>query len=248
MDDRADLNIGSNGSGTLNIQAGGQVSSGTSILGEEAGSNGTATVTGTGSKWTNTGGLNVGFRGSGTLSIEGGGQVSNSSGYVGYGVGNASATGTATVAGSGLTWTNSGCLYVGYSGGGTLNIQAGGQVSSVSCYVGYSGSGAATVTDAGSNWTNSGDLYVRKGTLNVQAGGQVQCSSGNSYVGNSGSTGTATVTGAGSTWINSGDLWVGNSGSGKLTVADGGKVTAATLYAGGSDLLGNGTIAATRVR
>ena len=41
--------------------------------------------------------------------------------------------------------------------------------------------------------------------------------------------------GRGSKWTNSGSLYVGYSGSGTLTVADGGSVTAETLYASLSD-------------
>ena len=64
--------------------------------------------------------------------------------------------------GAGSTWTNSGDLYVGCSGSGTLNIEAGGQVSNFYGYLGYnSGStGTVTVTGTGSMWTNSGTLYL----------------------------------------------------------------------------------------
>ena len=47
------LYVGRSGSGTLNIEAGGQVSNTTGYLGYDSGSSGTATVTGTGSQWTN---------------------------------------------------------------------------------------------------------------------------------------------------------------------------------------------------
>ena len=151
--------------------------------------------------------------------------------------------------GEGSTWTNSGSLYIGYSGAGTLNIEAGGEVSnSYSCNLGYNlgSTGTATVTGADSTWTNSGNLYVGfegTGTLNIEAGGLVS----NSYATLGqyfGSTGTATVTGPGSTWTNSDHLSVGHYGAGTLTVTDGGLVSAGTLYASPSDLLGNGTITA----
>ena len=96
----------------------------------KSGSTGTATVSGTGSKWTNSGNLFVGYSGTGTLNIAGGGAVSNSnnpSGYIGY---NSGSAGTVTVDGSGSTWTNGWCLYVGCSGSGTLNITNGGTVNS----------------------------------------------------------------------------------------------------------------------
>ena len=43
-------------------------------------------------------------------------------------------------------------------------------------------------------------------------------------------------------WTNSDSLYVGNYGSGTLTVADGGVITAGTLFASLGDLFGNGTI------
>ena len=46
--------------------------------------------------------------------------------YIGYGTGSA---GVVTVDGFGSTWSNSGNLYVGYSGSGMLSITNGGSVS-----------------------------------------------------------------------------------------------------------------------
>ncbi|HUS93276.1 MAG TPA: PEP-CTERM sorting domain-containing protein [Phycisphaerae bacterium] len=238
--------VGRYGSGTLNIEAGGKVSNTDGYLGSNPGSTGTATVTGAGSTWTNSGSLYVGnYYGSGTLTIEAGGQVSSLSGYLGRDYGS---TGTVTVTGAGSTWINSGDLWVGRYGGGMLTIEAGGQVSNSSGNLGYySGTGTATVTGSGSTWTNSGSLYVGgysgSGTLTIEAGGQVSSLSG--YLGRSSdptATGTATVTGPGSTWTNSGDLYVGRHGNGTLTVADGGQVSAGTLYASLGDLLGDGTV------
>jgi len=241
--------VGNNGNGTLNIQAGARVSSYSSYLGHNSGSTGTVTVTGAGSTWTNDYGLNVGLFGNGELNVEAGGQVSSSRvSFLGYLSGS---TGTATVTGAGSTWTSSGDFFVGYAGNGTLNIEAGGQVSSSpGAGIGErSGStGTVTVTGAGSTWTNFalGVGGSGNGTLNIQAGGRVSTSwsAGLGYF--SGSTGTVTVTGAGSTWTNSGGLYVGKEGSATLTVADGGLVTAGTLYASLADLLGDGTITVTQ--
>ena len=58
------------------------------------------------------------------IQINGGGQFADASGFIGNG-----ATNTATVSGSGSKWTNSGALYVGYSGTGTLTVSSGGAVS-----------------------------------------------------------------------------------------------------------------------
>ncbi len=85
-----------------------------------------------------------------------------------------------------------------------------------------------TVDGVGSSWTNSGDLSVGNsgtGTLTIRNGGTVS-NTGLGYLGNNaGSTGTVTVDGAGSTWTNSGDLVVGDSGTGTLTIQNGGAVS-----------------------
>src|SRR5262249_22050609 len=69
--------VGQNGTGALTIQSGGTVSSifGLGVVGNNAGSQGTATVTGAGSTWTNLGTVVGGF-GTGTLTIADGGTVS----------------------------------------------------------------------------------------------------------------------------------------------------------------------------
>jgi len=250
------LYVGYSGSATLNIQAGGQVSNLWGYLGYESHSTGTATVTGTGSTWKNTG-LYVGYSGSGTLNIEAGGQVNNTWGYVGYFSGS---TGTATVTGTGSTWTNTG-LYVGLSGSGTLNIQAGGEVSNGYGFLGRaSGStGTATVTGTGSKWTNSGGLYVGdsgSGTLTVADSGLVTAQTLYASPSNLLGNGTINVNGAvldydlvfdrthgltqpipfgsgGTLNLNvdgTGDLGAGYKGTGILRIADGLKVASTRGY------------------
>ena len=70
------LRVGVSTTGALTIQNGGTVSSILGIIGDDAGSAGTATVDGAGSTWTSTD-LYVGFAGSGTLTVRNGGAVSN---------------------------------------------------------------------------------------------------------------------------------------------------------------------------
>ncbi len=181
----SELRVGNGGQGTLNIEAGGQVSNvGVGLVGFVGGSSSTATVTGTGSAWTNSSSLFVGFFGQGTLNIEAGGQVSNiGSGVIGQQDGS---IGTVTVTGTGSAWTNSSDLVVGQFGQGTLNIEAGGQVSNIGSGVigNFSGSvGIATVTGTGSTWTNSTNLLVGisgPGTLNINDSGLVTVGSNTS--------------------------------------------------------------------
>jgi len=67
---------------------------------------------------------------------------------------------------------------------------------------------------------------INSGTLTIQNGGSVTVTSNNDvFVGNlAGSSGTVTVTGAGSTWTG-GVLFIGNLGTGKLTIQNGGAVS-----------------------
>ena len=173
----SDFYVGYFGVGTLGINAGSTLTRFSAYIGNNSSSTGTATVTGVGSTWPNNGYLYVGRYGSGTLNVQAGGQVSN--GYNGILGGYSGSTGTATITGTGSMWTNKSTLYIGDYGNGTLNVQAGGQVSCNSySYLGYdsSSAGTATITGAGSTWTNSGSLYIGKngsGKLMVADGGLV---------------------------------------------------------------------------
>jgi T5SS/PEP-CTERM-associated repeat protein len=125
------LYVGVDGTGTLNVQAGGKVTNAYGNLGYGSLSSGTVTVAGTGSQWTNSQSLEVGYRGLGTLNVQAGGKVSNTVGHLGS---NPGSHGAATVTGTGSQWLNSTALYIGggvsQSGGnGLLAINSEGRVS-----------------------------------------------------------------------------------------------------------------------
>ncbi|MGD9127122.1 MAG: dockerin type I domain-containing protein [Planctomycetia bacterium] len=160
--------------------------------------------------------------------------VSSQDGHIGYYSGS---TGEVTVSGENSSWTNSGSLYVGNYGNGTLDITGGASVSNLFGTIGNnSGStGEVTVSGEGSTWTNSGlEIgYSGTGTLNITNGGTVSCAT--SHIGcYSNPTGEVTVSGEGSTWTNSGYLYVGHSGTGTstLNITDGGTVSCAVSYIG----------------
>jgi T5SS/PEP-CTERM-associated repeat protein len=174
--------VGDYGSGTLNVEAGGVVTSRQGDMGSDSGSTGVATVKGPGSRWNISEFLYVGrFYSSGTLNIESGGVVNSRQGEIG---GFYSTTGVATVRGSGSQWNNSHGLFVGYSGHGTLNVEAGGVVNNLVGLIGRwdDSTGVATVTGEDSQWNNSESLYVGgdqfgpggTGELTVQDGGLVR--------------------------------------------------------------------------
>jgi outer membrane autotransporter protein len=122
-------------------------------------------------------------------------------------------------------------LIVGQSGVGTLAVQNDGTVTDFGGFIGnLAGSrGTATVSGAGSTWTNF-DLVVGgfgTGTLTVENGGTVNSPGGGSIGMSPGSTGTVTVTGQRSIWTNGGPLGglnIGSSGTGTLTIENGGTV------------------------
>jgi fibronectin-binding autotransporter adhesin len=118
------LSVGDSGNGNLNITAGSLTVTAHSIVGQGAGTTGTASISG--GTWSMGSDLYVGIVGTGSLNISGGAAVSvaNDS-YIGFG-----STSSATV--SGGSWTTAGYLVLGYDAGlpaaGTLTI-TGGEVS-----------------------------------------------------------------------------------------------------------------------
>ena len=237
------LSVGYNGDGALTVEAGGQVSNtAAGYLGRIAGSTGTATVTGVGSTWGNSGSFYVGYNGDGTLTVEAGGYVSSVWGLLGNGSGS---SGTVTVTGAGSTW-NSSDFIVGLEGIGTLTVEAGGQVTSDYGYLGfYSGStGTVSVTGEGSTWETTNSLYL--GGTDTDDGGDASVTvsdGGRLYVGDEAANYTlsssvsAVVVSDGDT--TGGALWVRN---GALLTNDGraylgygsGETGAVTVTGGGS--------------
>ena len=109
----------------------------------------------------------MGNGGDGILNIEFGGDVYNGGSFIGNQSG---ATGAVTVNGAGSTWNNNGALYVGVAGTGTLNITAGGTVSS---NFGNIVDGQVTVDGSGSAWTIVASLALAGGALDITGGGRV---------------------------------------------------------------------------
>ena len=207
------------GSGSLTIQNGGLVSvpTGDGYIGYQTGS-GMVTVTGTNSRWTNSGTTYVGYGGTGSLLIAQGGLVLDTDGSVGNFSGGVSTFGSGSVIVDGSTWTNTGTLTIGNVGSGTLFIKNGGQVSDATGYVGVSATGTATLSVA--SWNNTGNLVVgdaNTGTLNITANAVVTDVEG--FIGYyAGSNGGVSVTGKNAEWTNTGNVVVAVSGTGTLAI------------------------------
>ncbi len=234
------LTVGESGAGHVTVSAGGQVTSTAAVVARQAGSTGSISVDGGTSQWTESARLGIGYSGTGTLTVTNGGTVTSVGAIIGW---NAGATGTATIDAS--RWNDTGTAYVGNEGNGTLTIRNGGTVTGVNAYVGTAttSTGTVTVTGASSSWTLNGILNVGYGgttsSMTVTDGGQVQDWQGAIAV-TAGSSAAVTVTGPGSVWstitdnslTNSGILSVGWSGTGTLTVSNGGTVSDTYAYLG----------------
>jgi T5SS/PEP-CTERM-associated repeat protein/autotransporter-associated beta strand protein len=250
--------------GTLHIMNGGAVSNSYAIVGGSGG-NGTATVDGPGSSWTNNTYLYVGVTGGiGMLTVTQGGTVSDSTGYLGFGSG--ASNGTVEVNGAGSAWTNSNNLYVGgretgAGGAGLLRIKNGGTVSASTTTIWNPGTielglnptlnGAITFSD-GKLRTIAGIALAKNMTL--AAGGVLLDSNGfNSILsgilsGTGGMTkngaGTVTLTNAntytGATTVNAGTMLINGSINSSVTVNGG--ILGGTGTINGSLTVGSGGI------
>ncbi|MGN6097530.1 MAG: autotransporter family protein [Bosea sp. (in: a-proteobacteria)] len=184
------LFVGYDGTATLQILAGGQVSNAWGSI--NGGSN--ALVSGQGSSWQNNGRLSIGVFGAGTLRVEAGATVSSVDGVVGSG-----AQGDVVLTGAGTTWTNTGQFTVGSFGPGTVRIEDGASVISNQGYVGANDMGSVTVTGAGSRWSMSPYNLtignVGTGSLTVENGGLVRAEGGVLLGSSAGSSGTLLLQG-----------------------------------------------------
>lgn len=228
------LSVGDTLVGTMAIDSGSNVSNMDGYVGNNAGSEGTVTVTGEDSRWSSSGELRMGNSGTGTLNITAGGTVS----VAGHArIGNVEGgVGTATVDGAGSMLTSSNYVLVGRAGNGTLNIQNSGVVSdSIGGIAIFEGSGGTvTINGAGSAWNNVNELQVADGgnaTLNILDGGTATTSLGYVAVSAAG-VGNVTISGAGSSWTSSSQLQVGYGGNGTLNVVSGGTIHSALGWIG----------------
>lgn len=178
IDATDDLMIGAYGVGAMTISGGAQITTASGSIGEAAGADGEAEVTGFGSTWESLGRLSIGSSGVGRLRIEDEAVVLSAEAIVG-----ADNSGDVIVTG-GAQWINSGQLSVGSYGQGALRVEAGANVSSNQGYIG-SGAGAdghVTVTGGGSSWvTTAFNINIGNygtGALTIEDGGLVRALAG----------------------------------------------------------------------
>ncbi len=159
------INIGYSGYANLDITSTGTLAAtGTAFIGRNAGSSGTATVSGL---WNQNGPIYLGDAGAGALIIETTGTVlSKETSRVGF---NSTGTGSAIVRGY---WNNASTLVIGGTGKGSLEIASTGTLISGNFYAAdYTGS-EAVLTIAGYMATGQSVIGQRgTATVNVLAGG-----------------------------------------------------------------------------
>jgi T5SS/PEP-CTERM-associated repeat protein len=279
------LVVGAWGQGDLTIANGGEVTARDVFIGgmpfslveEEYNADlipngtGSVTVTGSGSLLDveSPTSLYVGYYGNGTLDVNEGGMVVSETAGIGALPGS---TGAATVdgqsptieefgarfrGGDASTWHNTGSMFVGGYGNGSLTVSNGGEVFvGDSLYIGGydpcefdvesgayayepNGAGTVAVTGDGSLLIVSGLAtlnvgYSGNGVLDVNDGGMVLTES--MIVGRSpGVTGAVTVRDANSVLLVDNGTVVGAWGHGDLTVSGGGVLMTGGLYVGGFD-------------
>lgn len=244
----ARLEIGNLGDATLSVEAGGLVRSNSNDMAlGDAGGSGRVAVFGAGSSASSlevTNDLYVGSAGQGVIYVgqdllenpDGNGSlVVGSDLFIGNNSGN-TADNRLVVSGANATASVGDILRVGSAGRGTMEVLNGAKVTNARGRIGEFGDpnaeGVVTVSDPNSSWDMTGDLIVGvqggTGTLNV-TGGAFVGSDGSAAFGHlAGSRGTVLVSGPGSQLApvddnNSGvDVLIGNSGTGDVTVEDGG--------------------------
>jgi T5SS/PEP-CTERM-associated repeat protein/autotransporter-associated beta strand protein len=246
------LTVGYLGKGMLTIEDGAKLQSDAVVFGFGRGSMSLANLTGAGSLMQVTDRVNIGYDGNASVALEKGAQVT--SGELIIGGGNVTSLdligqGHLAISGKNTSWASSGRLVLGGASApegppssGTLSVQDGAKFSAAgTAAIGLVGSGSVVVEGAGSQWSAAGaeDTFIGQawqGSFFVRNGGKATVASARTIIGSSsGSSGELLVSGPGSSFTSNGLLIVGVNGTAKLTVDNGGKVSAAQVTVGGQN-------------
>ena len=213
-----------------------------------------AWVIGPGSVWSNGEFLSVGYNGTlNQLVVSNGGAVFSGVGYLASFT-SASASNTATITGSGSTWSTTNALYIGYLGSSNeLFLANGGATYDLSSYLGFSTTSSNNIVIAsgsGSLFSNTFNIYLGlegpNNRLVVSNGAAAFTEDGVMGWTNSSSGNTALVDGAGSVWSNTLNLFVGYVGArSQLIVTNGGMVYGANTYLGTYQFSSNNAVIVT---
>ena len=238
------LTVGSTGTGTLNVNAGGVVNSTSSVLGSTATGKGTVNVSGAGAKWTSanspSASLIVGNLGTGALTVRNGARVEaigNSSVFVGQG---ATGTGTITVSGTGSALSVSNAFTIN---AGDVRTDGGGSISALTATLNRA---TLLVTGSGSDLSLGNNIFINNNSSVTLADGAT-AKSFRIWIGDQGSPGTARMT------VRDGARWtmdpslnpstysvltVGRRANGELSIESGGVVSGQRTTIGGEAATG----------
>lgn len=240
----ADINVGIDGQGEMDVSSGASVTSGDSQIGSFVDGNGRVTVTG--ALWTVNGIVSVGVAGTGVLDIESGGEVSVS-GLTEIGV-SPGGTGKVQVTGAGAQFETD-KLTIGEDGSGQFYVLSGAQAQTGETIIGSAdgSQGYADIADNGATWSvaSGDDVTVGDaGTGKLEVTGGALDFGYNLLLGNSASgTGTVTLDGSDSSLKVDHVITVGVLGSGEFDMANGAQAqTEAIIFGGQVGSTGTGTI------
>ena len=220
------------GNGVLRTESGGQVTGVSFGVGGAIPSRtGDALVTGTGSEWRFSGAVGAGGgTGDGTITVNSGATVESGMLLINHvpGVFPPPISGSSvTIDGDGSSWTSSGTVFVDSTG--VLKIQNGGEFTTTGD-VQVLSEGSLIATGDDSQLSVGGSIAVGGSGIGgniVVMNGAIANSMGATRIAQAiNETGTVTISGAGSHWTNSGIVTVGGQGTAKLSVSDGGTITA----------------------
>lgn len=224
------LHVGLDGSGTLNITNGGEVSSWAGTVGFGGSSVAVVNISGAGSKWANTQSVSLGHGGNATVTVSQGGAMSNTYAYIGDASAPVPASVKAEVTFDGGSWTNTSNVVVAFTSPGTMTIRNDSTVSALGLTVGRGARGVATIDH--SAWSNGasgdvvvGDMATGSGELTLRNGASLTGRFG-IIAAQTGASGTVRVDG--SSWALSKDLVIGYRGPGTLILTNGATVSTGT--------------------
>lgn len=238
------LTVGTNGTGTLNVNAGGTVNSTATVLGSTATGKGTVNVSGADARWTSANGIGasliVGNQGTGTLSVLNGARVEaigGSSVFVGQG---ATGTGAITVSGAGSTLSVANALGIT---AGDVRVDSGASLSATTATLNRA---TLLLTGSGSTLSLSNNIFINN-TSSVTLAAGATAKNFRVWIGDQASSGTARMTVKdGARWtmdpalnpVTYSVLTVGRRANGELSIESGGVVSGVRTTIGGEGATG----------
>jgi T5SS/PEP-CTERM-associated repeat protein len=224
--------VGQSGEGIMEVFAGARVFADDTVVGQNVTGEGRITIAGNQTQWRQLNSITVGDAGLGTLQVLSGARLETLNLVIGN---TAASAGVVEIDGAGSVWDVTGFMNLGISGLSTFEVTGGARVTNTTTArlsTLASGESHAVVSGQHSRWTIGLTLTVGDfgyGTLDILDGGRV-IAGDNVIIGdNTNSRGEVVVDGVDSTWEIDGTLDVSHPGEAKLTISNGGFVTATNV-------------------